>query len=99
MPATAKKMEIVTDLWVCADCCMFHANGPDDLDAETVERIVAGCEREAKAGGRWALDGPREGEHEEADTNPFSWRPCACCGSKLGGSRHRAAVIYPDGGM
>lgn len=97
MTAPARKPEIVSDLWICTDCAVFHANGPDDLDAETVEQIAAGVERETKAGGHWALDGVRDGEPEGSDQREFSWHACACCGSKLGGSRHRAAVIYPDG--
>jgi len=32
-------------------------------------------------------------EHEEADQQPFSWSECDCCGSQLGGSRHRCALI------
>lgn len=32
-------------------------------------------------------------EGPTADTDEFSWRPCDCCGSKLGGSRHRCAIL------
>lgn len=32
-------------------------------------------------------------ESEAADTQDFSWCACACCGSTLGGSRHRCALI------
>lgn len=128
--------EIIRDLWVCADCLMFHANGPDNLEPEIVEAIVAGCEREAPY--HWTPDGrstrdcgggipcdrcegsgtahpddwePEDGrdvqppaceacagsgrldEPEGADEQEFSWRPCACCRSSLGGSRHRFALI------
>lgn len=118
--------DVISGLWVCADCLMFHANGPDDLDAETVEAIVAGCEREAPY--QWVCDGPHTGEHaptcrncdglvgrdeegdlcvychgvgkvdedEGADTQEFSWSECDCCGSTLGGSRHRMALIKHD---
>lgn len=84
-------VEIIRGLWVCVDCLMFHANGPDDLEPEVVGRIVAGCEREAPY--HWASDGRGLDEPEGADEQEFSWRPCACCHSSLGGSRHRFALI------
>lgn len=90
-------IEIVSDLWICVDCLFFHANGDLPDDAAASAAVLAGTERETAAGGRWSLDGPRDGEAEGSDVNDFSWRACACCGSKLGGSRHRAAVVYTKG--
>lgn len=29
------------------------------------------------------------------DGDEFSWSPCDCCGSKLGGARHMFAVLEP----
>lgn len=116
-------VDIIRGRWVCVDCLMFHANGPDDLEPAAVEKIIAGCEREAPY--VWTFDGPHTGEHapacrnccghvgpdedgdvcvycngtgkvdedEGADIQDFSWAPCACCGSVLGGSRHRMALI------
>ncbi len=85
------KIDIIRDQWVCVDCLFALANGEYPDDATRAAEIEAGETRELPY--RWALDGPHEGESEEADQDPFSWRPCACCGSRLGGSRHRAALI------
>lgn len=38
----------------------------------------------------------RQEEEEGADAIEFSWSACDCCGSGLGGSRHRAALIGED---
>ena len=92
--------------WVCTDCIMFLANGdlPAD-DSGAASAIVAGCEREDPY--RWVCGGTCE-EHAPTEENPraweacseagcdemdFSWRTCDCCGSKLGGSRHKASLI------
>lgn len=72
---------------VCVDCTMFLANGPDDLDAETVERVVAGVERIQANGGHLVCT-----SSEETDAC-FSWRHCECCLSPLGGSRHDATLL------
>ncbi len=83
-------MEAYDNLWVCVDCLVFIANGelPEDDGARAA--VLAGVEREAVAGGHWAVTG-------EDDDREFSWHACACCGSDLGGSRHRCAVLYPNG--
>lgn len=87
-------MQIIADsLWVCADCLMYHANGelPDDQTA--ADAILAGERRETSKGRHWACnDDPETGE----GTQDFSWRMCDCCGSRLGGSRHRMALLGKD---
>lgn len=88
-------MLIIKDLWICVDCAVFHAVGAMPEDIEAAARVQAGVEREAAAGGAWGLEGPTEDEDEEAVTREFSRAACACCYSTLGGSRHRAALIYP----
>jgi len=80
----------ITDLWACADCIMFIANGemegagehwdPDNIDKNWPDHHVV-------------PDGPHEDEDEEADQMAFSWSSCDCCGSRLGGSRHRVAAL------
>lgn len=89
-------MHVIDDQWICQDCLFFIANG--DLPSatggseEADARVIAGCEREAAAGGHWALDSAEDG----SDTLDFSRSDCDCCGSSLGGSRHRAAVLYSN---
>lgn len=83
----------IRDLWVCSDCLFFIANGdlPDDDDA--ARAIVEGCERESP--GVWVSDSADETDADDCDANEFSWSACDCCGSDLGGSRHRCALIFP----
>jgi hypothetical protein len=81
-------MRVIADnLWVCVDCIQFIANGelPDDSKRSTA--IIAGHERELPA--IWV----NGGSELPTDQREFSWRPCACCGSKLGGDRYPAALI------
>lgn len=97
-------IEIIRDLWVCQDCLFAFANGDYPDDAERAAAIEAGEVRELPM--RWALDGPREagtdgpddpGDDEGADQADFSRDECDCCGSRLGGSRHRAALVGERG--
>jgi hypothetical protein len=67
----------------CVDCLLFLANGDDDSGVS------------ARIANIWT---PDEMAHmvvtssEETDEE-FSWRPCECCESELGGSRHGFAVL------
>lgn len=82
-------IKIIDDLQICSDCAMIIAN--DDasgMDDATEAACRAGIEKEAAAGGHWALSGA---EDEESS---FSWSACDCCGSRLGGDRIAAAVVY-----
>lgn len=64
---------------VCCDCALMIANGETSPDVSVErEKLIA----EATAG--WVLS---EGRSE------FSWSPCDCCGTHLGGSRHNAAKL------
>lgn len=76
-------MAVVThELSVCVDCLFFIANGDLPDDEKDAARVVAGVESFAPG---YVVAGD--------ETDEFSWRPCECCGSKLGGSRHGAAVL------
>ena len=86
---------IIDDLWFCQDCMLFAVNGEPpqwENDAQN-KRIVAGVEA---FGPHLVHDGTHEDEDEDADEQEFSWRSCDCCGSRLGGSRHRFAVLGED---
>ena len=53
------------------------------LDTEQYSCLVAGdCRAETF--------GLEEHSHEGS----FSWSPCECCGSSLGGDRYKAALIF-----
>lgn len=71
----------------CIDCLHFIEFGiTADPDA-TVEQFNAHAEliEQRFPGQRLWYDGSEESEID------FSWSPCECCGSTLGGSRHRMA--------
>ena len=95
---------------VCPDCLMFIANGTgpeyltleEDGDAKYEARlaeIVAGVEREQDTEQNSCLvagDCRAEpfGLEEHSHEGSFSWSPCECCGSSLGGDRYKAALIF-----
>ena len=70
------------NLLVCQDCLMIIAN--DDasgMDDETEDRVRDGIKDWAEEGIQ-LVPGDSENDHD------FSWQPCECCNSPLGGSRH-----------
>ena len=80
---------IADDLLVCTDCTMAIAN--DDYTGLDYHYGPAESERreaEIRAGiasmGGYPVIGDEYG---------FSWRPCDCCGTELGGDRHECAVL------
>jgi hypothetical protein len=80
------------DLWLCQDCTIYAANG--DLsgidDAKREKEVVRGVNA---FGRHLVVDYDSEtGEGERS----FSWSSCDACGSDLGGSRTRFAVLGPD---
>jgi len=80
---------IVRELSVCTDCIFFIANGDlpeNEKDAERVTDAVS----------EWCRK--HDSAHMVASSNSddeaeFSWRPCECCLSHLGGSRHSAILL------
>jgi hypothetical protein len=77
----------VIEISACVDCLLFVANGDvPEHDEALPERIRArlgdGASRLVCAGG-------------DDDGTEFSWSPCECCGSRLGGMRHALAIIAP----
>ena len=81
-------MRIVLDnLYCCTDCTLAAVNGdyPDDeRRAREVEKGIAAL-------------GPHLVPDFDSNTGEgikdFSWTACDCCGSPLGGGRHRFAVL------
>jgi hypothetical protein len=81
-------------LWFCDDCMFVHANGeyPTDSTPERDAEIDAGFAKFAPH--RVAMnDSSETGEGRDC----FSWRACECCGSRLGGSRTRFALLSNGG--
>lgn len=83
-------MQVVqNDLWLCEDCTMIACNG-DTSGFESDARVA-----ECMAG----LDGLGPNLVGDFDVekgegyDEFSWGDCDCCGSTLGGSRHRFALL------
>jgi hypothetical protein len=86
---------IANDLWMCGDCRDVILAGdatsldyyyPPEAAAQRLREIEQGA---ASQGGDIVGDTDTEGE----DTQEFSWAECDCCGSGLGGARHRYAVL------
>jgi len=77
------------DLWVCVDCMIVAVNGDySGLTDERCEEVDAGLE------GTGGYVVPNfDGSETDDGIREFSWSPCHCCGSELGGSRHRMAVL------
>jgi len=75
-------VDVTGDYWVCVDC-MEGIEGFEE--ANTPAQVT----EDALIGIAWAV-GNDTGEYE---TEEFSWNPCDCCGSKLGGERHAAVTV------
>lgn len=82
-------MEYV-DIWLCEECMFFDVNGELPEDEERAQEIVEGFDRLGEVSSNF---GNSEDEEDEEDGYlEFSWAPCDCCGTQLGGSRYRYAL-------
>jgi len=81
-------MKVTYEGECCENCIQLLANGEcgtaEESDAH-MARIRNVWSEDEVAGMVAACDQDCEA--------PFSWRQCECCESKLGGSRHRVAVL------
>jgi hypothetical protein len=83
------------NLMVCVDCLMVIANGDyTGLDYHTTPNSPDHGTMRAREidDGLDSIKGYVCAGDSEND-NEFSWYPCHCCGSKLGGSRHHCVVL------
>lgn len=84
--------EVINDRFmVCTDCIMIIAN--DDASSFDYHYGDEADERETDV--REAIN-EVEGHivpGDEDKDQDFSWNPCHCCGSTLGGSRHHCTVL------
>lgn len=87
-------MRLIADsLWLCIDCTIAEVNG-DYSGMEDEERAREVREALARVQERGSL-APNWDSEEGTGIRDFSWNPCDCCGSHLGGSRHRFAILAP----
>lgn len=91
-------------LKLCDDCTIaavngdftgldYHYSGGDDPEGEACKRqaeIVAGLERLGALGHLVC-----ESTEDDDDGPGFSWSPCACCESRLGGNRTMFVILGP----
>lgn len=86
-------MKVVRDdLWFC-DCCSLAAVNGDscECDDEHDDDVVKGLDDL----GPHVV--PDFDSNDDEGIEEFSWKECDCCGTRLGGSRHRFAVLGEEG--
>ena len=76
-------MKIFAEFDGCVDCVDFVANGTIPEDRPDLPELIA-------AG--WPT-GHIVNADKEGDEPHFSWSPCGCCGSRLGGNRMKLAIL------
>jgi hypothetical protein len=81
------------DLWLCDDCLFYAVNGDTSgIDDPNRERDV--IEGVNALGPHLVPDfDSAEDADEDNGIREFSYRPCDACGTRLGGGRHRFAVL------
>lgn len=105
-------MRVKYTLDACVDCIAYVANGdiPEDrpyLADEIAANLGDDCAYLVNADGcdqygklRRDLRGrkvtPDHPDYELYREDWFSWNPCECCGSHLGGDRNRLAVLREE---
>lgn len=82
-------MRVVRDgIQLCTDCMILAVNGDESgLTAERAETCYAGLE---KLGPHLV---PAFDSEAQEGISEFTYYPCECCGSKLGGTRYDFAVL------
>ncbi len=80
------------DVWFCVCCTIAHANGGSCDCPDHEAEVTAGFERLYNDGATVASNSGSD-DDEDSGEQEFSWSPCECCLSRLGGSRHRHALF------
>lgn len=82
-------MRVKYYLHACVDCIAYAANGTVPEDRPDLEADIA-----AELGdGGTLVCAFEQTERGDSVDDWFSWSPCECCGSRLGGNRNRLAVL------
>lgn len=77
-------------VWYCQDCAIAECNGDySGMSDEVQAEVQSGAGRMAEQGHVAANFDSNTGD----GLAEFSWRPCDCCGSVLGGYRVRFALF------
>lgn len=82
-------MQVLDDeIWLCQDCALYAANGDTSgIDDERREKqVIAGVDA---LGPNLVCNSAEDGSGDLE----FSWSPCEGCGTSLGGSRMRFALL------
>lgn len=93
--------------WVCTDCTMVLANGPDSIDWSEEDRDrhlsamdhgMQGCTDVTLGFGRDEhyidCDALETGGDCECEIDSFSWSHCDLCHSRAGGYRHAVTFWF-----
>jgi hypothetical protein len=100
-------MKVIRDgIQLCDDCLIVAVNGDySGIDEHYGKGLSPGRgelrdgakERAAEIDAGLTRLGPNLVPAFDSETgkgiNEFSWTPCGCCGSRLGGGRHEFAVL------
>jgi len=91
-------MKTLDKVWVCVDCLFWltyaDASGLDStFDEDEAARRLAEMQDGEKALRVSYGEGVQLVNGDSDEDEEFSTAPCACCGSRLGGSRHPFVVL------
>lgn len=94
-------VEVIRDGLLFCECCLFAAVNGDachcGVSAEEEQRGAAAHDLRVTAGlsdlGTIGHVVPDFDSDTGDGIDEFSWRSCDCCNTRLGGSRHRFAVL------
>lgn len=75
------------DIWLCEECMFFEVNGELPEDDDRAKEIEEGLAKLGRVSSNFGSS-----EDEEDGYREFSWSPCDCCHTPLGGSRYRFAL-------
>jgi hypothetical protein len=78
-------VNVIAELMACTDCLMLVANDEPSDDRPNLETEIA-AHLELEPCQHIAC-----GDSDQDDE--FSWRPCECCGSPLGGARSQLVLL------
>jgi len=77
-------MRVKQKLLSCVDCVIYAVYGEIPENRPGIKDEIR-----AHLGG----DTVRLYYGDDDQQDPFSWEPCECCGSPLGGSRHELVIL------
>lgn len=85
---------LTDEAWLCEDCTIAECNGDySGMDDKRQAEVEAAFESLSKDNIICTANFDSE---NDSGIEEFSWRSCDCCGTHLGGSRHRFAMWKSD---